>query len=212
MTHPILRAARLAVRALPALALVPAGQALQDAAAPPLPTEDPAIERLHPMLAPVIEQGPFSPSWESLVTHPLPRWFEESKVGISAHWGPYCVPGWTPRKDTPYGVAYAEWYWQWMQSNQAVQEHHRTVYGGVPYDAFIDGTPNLATGERVGFFAEDFDADAWMDLFARAGVRVRWMDYPAYRPYTQRSGKFEPGVSILDTLAHVPTEEVFVVE
>lgn len=50
------------------------------------------------------------------------------------------------------------------------------------------------------------------DLFARAGIRVRWMDYPAYRPYTQRSATFEPGVSILDTLAHVPTEEVFAVE
>ena len=95
----------------------------------------------------------------------------DSKVGLSAHWGPYCVPGWTPRKDTPYGVAYAEWYWQWMQSNQAVEDHHRTVWADVPYDAFIDGTKNLETGETVGFRAEEFDADAWMELFERAGVR-----------------------------------------
>jgi hypothetical protein len=49
------------------------------------------------------------------------------------------------------------------------------------------------------------------ELFARAGVRVRWMDYPAYRPYSQNGGVFEPGVSILDTLGHVPADEVFTV-
>ena len=136
-----------------------------------LPTEDPPVERLHPMLAPGIEQGPFGASWASLVTHPLPSWFQDAKVGLSAHWGPYCVPGWTPRKDTPYGVAYAEWYWKWMQSNEAVKEYHAKTYGGVPYDAFINGTPNLSEGTVEGFFAENFDADAWMDLFARAGVR-----------------------------------------
>lgn len=154
-------------RALPLfLALVPAAAAQVD-----LPTEDPPIERLHPMLAPVIRQGPFEPSWASIVTHPMPSWFQDVKVGISAHWGPYCVPGWTPRKDTPYGVAYAEWYWQWMRSNQAVKDYHRDVYGGVPYDAFIDGTKNVKTGEVEGYFCEDFDADAWMELFARAGAK-----------------------------------------
>jgi len=136
-----------------------------------VPTEDPAIDRLHPMLAPVIRQGPFAPSWASLVQHPLPRWFADSKVGISAHWGPYAVPGWTPRKDSPYGVAYAEWYWQWMQSNEAVKAHHGRVYGGVPYDAFIDGTTNLETGKVEAFDAADFDADAWMELFERAGAK-----------------------------------------
>ena len=80
-----------------------------------LPTEDPPHGELHPMLADVIEAGPYVPQWESLVTHPLPDWFLDRKVGLSAHWGPYAVPGWTPRKDTPYGVAYAEWYWEWLK-------------------------------------------------------------------------------------------------
>lgn len=50
------------------------------------------------------------------------------------------------------------------------------------------------------------------ELFAQAGIRVRWMDYPAYRPYTQQSGAFVPGVSILDALAHLPPSDVFLVE
>jgi alpha-L-fucosidase len=157
----------LATAALTFVALLP--QIPQGTAE--LPTEDPPIARLHPMLAPVVQQGPFAPRWASLVTHPMPTWFQNAKVGLSAHWGPYCVPGWTPRKDTPYGVAYAEWYWMWMRQNKAVKEHHRDVWGGVPYDAFFDGTTNLQTGEKVGFTTERFDADAWMDLFARAGVR-----------------------------------------
>ncbi len=136
-----------------------------------LPTEDPPIDQLHPMLAETIEAGPYQASWASLTTHPLPAWFQRDKIGLSAHWGPYAVPGWTPRKDTPYGVAYAEWYWQWMRSNQAVKDYHKQTYGDVPYDAFIDGTKNLTTGEIDGFFTKDFDADKLMKEFKNAGVR-----------------------------------------
>ncbi len=138
----------------------------------PLPTEDPAPASIHPMLAPVIEAGPYVPRWESLVTHPLPDWFSEAKIGLSAHWGPYAVPGWTPRKDSPYGVAYAEWYWNWLTSgNVAVNEYHTETYGDVAYSAFFNGTKNLKTGEQDGFFTADFDADRWMQTFAAAGVR-----------------------------------------
>ena len=136
-----------------------------------LPTEDPTIESLHPMLAETIEAGPYKPSWASLTTHELPAWFQHDKIGLSAHWGPYAVPGWTPRKDTPYGVAYAEWYWMWMGSNKAVKEYHEKTYGGVHYDEFIDGTKNLRTGEIDGFFAKSFDAARLMKQFKDAGVK-----------------------------------------
>lgn len=162
-----MRTLQRTLSALPAyLAFAVSAVAQQD-----LPTEDPPIESLHPMLAETIDAGPYSASWASLVTHPLADWFQHDKIGLSAHWGPYAVPGWTPRKDTPYGVAYAEWYWMWMQSNQAVQEYHRQTYGDASYDSFINGTRNLATGEIDGFFAKDFDADALMREFKNAGVR-----------------------------------------
>jgi alpha-L-fucosidase len=137
-----------------------------------LPTEDPEVAALHPLLAEGIESGPYEPRWASLLRHPLPAWFREAKIGISAHWGPYAVPGWTPRKDTPYGVAYAEWYWHWLESgNPAVRAYHREHYGEAEYADFFDGTPNLVSGEVDGFFAEDFDADRWMKAFAAAGAR-----------------------------------------
>lgn len=136
-----------------------------------LPTEDPPVGKLHPLLADTIKQGPYEAQWKSLVTHPMPEWFAQDKIGISAHWGPYAVPGWTPRKDTPYGVAYAEWYWQWLKQNKAVQAYHKQHYGDAKYDDFINGTQNLVTGQVDGFFAKQFDADQWMRLFKEAGAR-----------------------------------------
>ena len=136
-----------------------------------LPTEDPPHGPLHPMLKEVIEAGPYQPQWESLVKHPMPDWFVQDKIGLSAHWGPYAVPGWTPRKDSPYGVAYAEWYWEWLKQNEAVKAYHKQHYGEAKYDDFFDGTKNLVTGETDGFFAKDFDADEWMRIFKKAGVK-----------------------------------------
>lgn len=136
-----------------------------------LPTEDPEEGPLHALLADVIEAGPYEPRWASLVTHPMPDWFQHDKIGLSAHWGPYAVPGWTPRKDTPYGVAYAEWYHHWTKTNKAVEEYHAQTYHGVPYDDFFNGTKNYTTDQTDGFFTEDFDADRWMRTFKAAGVK-----------------------------------------
>ena len=31
---------------------------------------------------------------EPVRARPLPRWFDDAKLGIFVHWGPYSVPGW----------------------------------------------------------------------------------------------------------------------
>ena len=31
-------------------------------------------------------------NWESLRAHPIPQWYDDAKVGIFIHWGPYSVP------------------------------------------------------------------------------------------------------------------------
>ena len=137
-----------------------------------LPTEDPPQGELHPLLAETIEAGPYQPQWKSLVTHKIPDWFQSDKIGLSAHWGPYAVPGWTPRKDSPYGVAYAEWYMHWLRSgNKAVNAYHKQTYNSAPYDEFFDGAPNATTGQLDGFFTKQFDAQQWMKTFKAAGVR-----------------------------------------
>ncbi|SDY41662.1 WbqC-like protein family protein [Jannaschia faecimaris] len=46
-------------------------------------------------------------------------------------------------------------------------------------------------------------------LFQSQGVNVEWMDYPTYPTYRQTNGIHDPAVSILDTLAYLPPEQVF---
>ena len=35
----------------------------------------------------------YQPNWPSLDSRPLPLWYDEAKVGIFMHLGPYAVPG-----------------------------------------------------------------------------------------------------------------------
>jgi hypothetical protein len=37
--------------------------------------------------------GGYDGSWESLQKMPVPAWFEDGKIGIFIHWGPYSVIG-----------------------------------------------------------------------------------------------------------------------
>ncbi|NAZ75210.1 alpha-L-fucosidase [Kineococcus sp. T13] len=101
---------------------------------------------------------------------PLPTWFAEAKLGIFIHWGAYSVPAWAEpigelgTFEPEYWFAhnpYAEWYFNTIRiEGSSAAEHHRSTYGGAPYDDFLDV-----------WKAEEFDADGWAALFARAGAR-----------------------------------------
>lgn len=34
----------------------------------------------------------YEPTWDSLDSRPLPKWYDDAKVGIFLHWGVYSVP------------------------------------------------------------------------------------------------------------------------
>lgn len=40
----------------------------------------------------IADQRRYEPTWDSLDTRPLPKWYDEAKVGIFLHWGVYSVP------------------------------------------------------------------------------------------------------------------------
>ncbi len=49
-------------------------------------------------LIPLLMVGPgstarYAANWTSLDARPLPRWFDEAKIGIFVHWGVFSVPG-----------------------------------------------------------------------------------------------------------------------
>ncbi|HEY3280673.1 MAG TPA: alpha-L-fucosidase [Armatimonadota bacterium] len=100
------------------------------------------------------EREPFQPTKESLAAgFQCPEWFRDAKFGIYFHWGPYSVPA--------FG---SEWYSRNMyQKGSAEYTHHLATYGPLDRFGYKDFIPM--------FRAERFDADAWVDLFVRAGAR-----------------------------------------
>jgi alpha-L-fucosidase len=100
-----------------------------------------------------IPNGPFEPTWESLLAYRVPDWYVDGKFGIFIHWGPYCVPAfgneWYPRK-------------MYLQGTPEF-EHHVKTYGPQDKFGYKDFIPL--------FRAEKFDAKKWAELFRKAGAR-----------------------------------------
>lgn len=94
----------------------------------------------------------YEPTWESVSTHLLPRWYDDAKLGVFLHWGLYSVPGWAPQvpdiqellhtrgpKEMLRTNPYAEWYLNSMRvPGSPTREHHLRTYGDVPYDTFVE--------------------------------------------------------------------------
>lgn len=97
----------------------------------------------------------YQPTWNSLRTHPVPQWFQDTKFGIYTHWGVYCVPGFGPN---------GSWYPYFMyQPGTKQYEHHVKTYGGPEKFGYKDFIPEL-TGEK-------FDADEWAEIFKGSGAQ-----------------------------------------
>jgi len=103
------------------------------------------------------EQGPFQPTWESLRAHQNPAWFGDAKFGIYTHWGPITVA----TEDAPGEM---EWYGQQLYlPNHLAFKYHQQRFGEQHKVGYKDVIPY--------FKAENFDPEAWADLFARAGAK-----------------------------------------
>jgi alpha-L-fucosidase len=96
----------------------------------------------------------YHPTWESLAKHEAaPEWFQDAKLGIYFHWGPYSVPA--------YGSA---WYPRNMfMEGHDVNNHHTKTYGPVDEFGYEDFIPL--------FTAEHFDPAEWAALFKTAGAK-----------------------------------------
>jgi alpha-L-fucosidase len=99
------------------------------------------------------KRGPFHADWNSLAAYRTPDWFQDAKFGIFLHWGVYSVPAFAN-----------EWYSRniYVPGNPA-NKHQVETYGPLSKFGYKDFIPL--------FRAEKFDANAWADLFARAGAK-----------------------------------------
>ena len=114
--------------------------------------------------------------WGTLSTRELPTWYDDVKLGIFVHWGPYSVPRWAPRvpdiqellrdggprrmlRENPY----SEWYLNTMKiPGSPTAAHHARTYGpDYSYHRFA---------EQFTAEAESADVDQIADLAAAAGA------------------------------------------
>ncbi|CAF1381343.1 unnamed protein product [Adineta ricciae] len=95
----------------------------------------------------------YTPDWTSLDARPLPRWYDESKVGIFIHWGLYSVPA----------IA-SEWmWWEWKGKNpdQSVIDYMAANY-----------PPDWTYADFGAQFRADlYNPNEWADLFAASGAK-----------------------------------------
>ncbi len=95
----------------------------------------------------------YEATWESLKSYEAPAWYEDAKFGIFIHWGPYAVPGYD-----------SEWYPSNMYKKGGdAYKHHKKEWGDHKQFGYKDFIPL--------FRAEKFDADAWAELFEKAGAK-----------------------------------------
>lgn len=103
---------------------------------------------------------PYDGSWESLQKMPVPDWFNDGKIGIFIHWGPYSAIG--HRKG---GRGYAEHVPKMIYEDSTYYYPYlRERWGAAPPDlGYKDIIPE--------FKAENWDPDEWAALFAEVGAK-----------------------------------------
>ena len=127
--------------------------------------------------APAASAGPYQPTEASLASHPLPRWYDDAKLGIFIHWGLYSVPGYATLDTVSFAQAqddidgsgwfknnaYAEWYYNTLLiDGSPTQAWHAQHYGkDFNYYAF-----SKAFNEQT----RKWNPDSWARLFKEAGA------------------------------------------
>lgn len=103
---------------------------------------------------------PYDGSWESLQKMPVPAWFDDGKIGIFIHWGPYSAIGYKKS-----GRGYAEHVPKLLyEDSKHYYPYMDSRWGSHPPDfGYKDIIPE--------FKAQNWDPDQWANLFAEVGAK-----------------------------------------
>ncbi|XP_017773781.1 PREDICTED: alpha-L-fucosidase [Nicrophorus vespilloides] len=118
-----------------------------------------------------IQKPSYEPTWESLDTRPLPKWYDKAKIGIFIHWGVFSVPS--------FG---SEWFWMsWKASNQSryVDYIKNFFPPGFTYQEFAKE-----------FTCEFFDPDEWAKIFKNSGANYVVLTSKHHEGYTLWPSKY----------------------
>ncbi|XP_044747812.1 alpha-L-fucosidase [Coccinella septempunctata] len=106
----------------------------------------------------------YEPDWDSLDSRPLPKWYDEAKIGIFLHWGVFSVPS--------FG---SEWFWADWKSNasQYVEYMQNNYPKGFTYQDFARD-----------FKAEFFNPKQWAEIFKKSGAKYVVLTSKHHEGYT----------------------------
>ena len=97
--------------------------------------------------------GPYKPTWDSLLQYDAPEWYRDAKFGIWAHWTPQCVP-----ED-------GDWYARNMYMQGSKQNEFQVQHYGPPSTfGYKDLCPQWTL--------LNWEPDALIERFKRAGARL----------------------------------------
>jgi alpha-L-fucosidase len=121
---------------------------------PPLPVPGGSHDGV-PMISPIPDlagQGPYQPTWKSLLQYDCPEWYRDAKFGIWNHWSPQCVP-----ED-------GDWYARNMYMQGSKQNGFQLAHYGSPT---VFGYKDLCPQWTL----LNWEPAELMDLYVRAGAR-----------------------------------------
>lgn len=96
--------------------------------------------------------GPYQPTWDSLLAYEAPDWYRDAKFGIWAHWSPQCVP------------EAGDWYARNMYVQGSEQyQYHLNHYGHPSRFGFKDLCPQWTL--------LNWEPDALIARYKKAGAR-----------------------------------------
>jgi alpha-L-fucosidase len=98
-------------------------------------------------------EGPYKPTWDSLMQYDAPEWYQDAKFGIWAHWSPQCVP-----ED-------GDWYARNMYTEgQGQYQYHLQHYGHPSHFGYKDLCAQWTL--------LNWDPDALIARYKKAGARL----------------------------------------
>jgi len=96
--------------------------------------------------------GPYKPTWNSLLQYDTPEWYRDAKFGIWAHWSPQCVP-----ED-------GDWYARNMYMQGSAQNKFQVEHYGTPSRfGYKDLCPQWTL--------LNWDPDALIERYQKAGAK-----------------------------------------
>jgi alpha-L-fucosidase len=98
-------------------------------------------------------EGPYKPTWDSLLEYEAPEWFLDAKLAIWAHWSPQCVP------------ESGDWYARYMYKEGSEQyKYHLEHYGHPSKFGYKDFTAQWTL--------LNWEPDELIQRFKRTGTKL----------------------------------------